>query len=225
MTNRHHRSVYIPAPLEKALLKHPEINVSQVCKVALEVATGLIQTTDATPPGELTSTMSGKLSDIEAQLRTNISTLEKIARLAAVQAGMVVLTQEEAEAYRDILDVGIKQFILRTKQDAIEEHKQEQAQERTRAQKKKNKAKNLADPTPRPAPDSLSPATVNQQQEKEDAPEQRDSLKITCTDCGDQADVRCQLCDTPLCWTCWTGPDIDAPALELCQLCRSVAQP
>lgn len=221
MANRHHRSVYIPAPLDKALLEHPEINVSQVCKVALEVATGLIQTQEATPPGELTSTMSGKLSDIEAQLRTSVSTLEKIARLAAVQAGMVVLTQEEAAAYRGILEVGIKQFILRTKQEAIEEYKQEQI----RTRKKKSKAKNLVDPTPSPAPGSLSPATVNQQQEKEDAPEQRDGLKITCTDCGDQADVRCQLCDTPLCWTCWTGPDIDAPALELCQLCRSVAQP
>jgi hypothetical protein len=221
MANRHHRSVYIPAPLDKALLEHPEINVSQVCKVALEVATGLIQTQEATPPGELTSTMSGKLSDIEAQLRTSVSTLEKIARLAAVQAGMVVLTQEEAAAYRGILEVGIKQFILRTKQEAIEEYKQEQI----RTRKKKSKAKNLVDPAPSPAPGSLSPATVNQQQEKEDAPEQRDGLKITCTDCGDQADVRCQLCDTPLCWTCWTGPDIDAPALELCQLCRSVAQP
>jgi hypothetical protein len=215
---RHHRSVYIPAPLDAALNEHPEINVSQVCKVALEVATGLIKTPEAESPGELSGTMSSKLSDIEGRLRTNISTLEKIARLAAIQANMIILTEEEAKTYRQILDVGVAQFIFRTKRDAIEEYKIELAKSAP-PRKRRNKAEKLT--TRNKKPTDAPPVTSTDQETQQAIPEQKEKAPqpATCVDCGDKQDIVCRVCGAPLCWICWTGPNVDAPARETCQRC------
>lgn len=219
---RHHRSVYIPAPLDEALNKHPEINVSQVCKVALEMAAGLIKTPETQPPGELSGTMSSKLSEIEGKLRTNVSTLEKIARLAAMQANMVVLTEEEAKTYHQILDIGIAQFVFRTKRDAVEEYKQELARSNP-PRKHRSKTEKLA-PRPKQPQDTPS-ATDSVQEIQQAAPEQKEETPqpTTCVDCGDKQDIVCKVCSAPLCWICWTGPDVDAPARETCQRCAGQA--
>ena len=201
MTRQHHKSVYLSAPLRKALQERPDINVAQVCKVALEAATGLVTDPGAAAPANLSTTITRKLADTESQLRTATSTLEKIAKLTAREVDMHVLTKEEAEVYKDILKVGVKQFVTRTKQEAVEAYKEEQR--RVHARKRKNKAAGLA---PNPAPPM--PEHESNPQEVQ-----------LCTDCGDLADVACLICGKPLCWTCWTGPDLDAPARETCTKC------
>jgi len=195
MKSQHHKSVYISTQLKKALQEHPKVNVGQVCKVALEAATGLIPTAESSSPAEL---MSTKLLEAESRLRSNISTFEKIARLAATNANMVVMTPEEAEAYQEIVSGGIKKFVARTQKEAIQEYKSARARRRHR----KNKAQGLAEPSAPPPEHESKP----------------DSAPL-CADCGDLADVTCKTCGAPLCWICWTGPDIDAPARETCQKC------
>ena len=182
------KTIYLAGPLSEALRKRPDINFTRVCQMALESAAGM-----SPAPSQPSPEMVGEIERIEGLARNSRSTLEKIARLAAFQAGMIVLTEKEAETYRNILDIGIGQFIHRTKRDAIEAYKAELEKQRVAKQlARKSKAEKLNVPTE----------------------------IVKCVDCGVPSDVPCSRCKAPLCWVCWTGnTDLEEPARELCQKC------
>jgi len=192
------KTIYLAAPLAEALRKQPEINFTKICQMALESAAG-IGPASAQPSPEMVS----NIERIENLVRNSKSALEKIARIAASQAGMVVLTDDEAEIYKSILDIGISQFVYRTKRDAVEAYKAEQEKQRL---EKQRVAKQRAQ---KPRSEKNKAETLNAPPE---APK--------CVDCGAPSDIPCSGCSAPLCWVCWTGnPDLEGPAKELCQQC------
>lgn len=181
------KTIYLAGPLAEALRKRPDINFTKICQMALESAAGL-----SSAPAQPSPEMVGEIERIETMARNSRSTLEKIAKLAAYQAGMVTLTEKEAETYRQILNIGIGAFVHRTKRDAVEAYKAELEKQRISKQlARKNRAEKLNAP-----------------------PE-----VVRCVDCNDPSDVRCSRCDSPLCWLCWTGTDLDGTPTELCQQC------
>ena len=171
MTKTHtKKTIYLAGPLADALRKRPDLDFTRICQEALKYATGL-----STSP-----------------IQNAPEAVGEIARLAASQAGMIVLTEQEAETYRQILDIGINQFVHRMKRDAVEAYKAELEKQKLAKQRtRRNKAEKL-----------------------NAAPE-----IIRCVDCGDASDVPCSRCGTPLCWNCWAGKDLEAPATEMCQRC------
>ena len=181
------KTIYLAGPLAEALRKRPDINFTRICQMALESAAGL-----SSAPAQPSPEMVSELERIESLARNSRLTLEKIAKLAAYQAGMVVLTEKEAETYQKILGVGIGAFIHRTKQDAVTAYKAELEKLRIAKQHaRKNKADKINTP-----------------------PE-----IAKCVDCGEPSDVQCARCGAPLCWICWTGTDLESQATELCQQC------
>jgi hypothetical protein len=189
MTKTHtKKTIYLAGPLAEALRKRPDLDFTRICQEALKYATGL-----STMPIQNTPEVVGEIARFEDMVQNTRTTLQKIARLAASQAGMVVLTEEESETYRQILDIGINQFIHRTKKEAVEAHKAELEKQKLAKQKakKKNKAEKL-----------------NEHEEP-----------VRCVDCNDPFDVPCRGCGAPLCWTCWAGKNPDAQATEMCQKC------
>lgn len=203
------KTIYLPEQLAKALEGHPEVNFTRICQAALEVAVGIIPSPQ---DSSTTSAITSELTKTESALRSSRGALEKIARLAAAQAGMVVLTPKEVETYNKILDIGVSQFVFRTRKEAVEEYKAEM--ERQAALRRKRKAEKLSS-------SSLQTETtlvannpqLNQQPESEKSTER-------CVDCGDTPDIACTRCGAPLCWTCWAGSDLEGPATELCRKCQ-----
>ena len=188
MTKTHtKKTIYLAGPLAEALRKRPDLDFTRICQEALKYATGL-----STSPIQNAPEAVGEIARFEDMVRNARASLQKIARLAASQAGMIVLTEQEAETYRQILDIGINQFVHRMKRDAVEAYKAELDKQKLAKQRtRRNKAEKL-----------------------NAAPE-----IIRCVDCGDASDVPCSICGTPLCWNCWAGKDLEAPATEMCQRC------
>lgn len=194
MTKTHtKKTIYLAGPLADALRKRPDLDFTRICQEALKYATGL-----STSPIQNAPEAVGEIARFEDMVRNARASLQKIARLAASQAGMIVLTEEESETYRQILDIGINQFIHRTKKDAVEAYKAELEKQRvSKKQARKNKAEKLI----------AKPEAAK------------------CVDCNDPSDVPCRGCGAPLCWTCWAGKDLEAPATEMCQRCLSGEPP
>jgi hypothetical protein len=181
------KTIYLAGPLADALRKRPDINFTRICQVALESAAGL-----SPAPEQPSPNMVNEIARFEGLIRNSQSAMEKIARIAASQAGMVVLTENDAEVYKKILDIGINQFIHRTKRDAVEAYKVElERQRQARRKARKSRAEKLA------APPEVA----------------------RCVDCGEPSDIACSRCGSPLCWVCWTGTDLEGPANEMCQRC------
>jgi hypothetical protein len=181
------KTIYVAGPLADALRKRPDIDFTRICQEALKAAAGLSPASSQPSPE-----MVSEIARVEGLAHDTRITLQKIARLAASQGGMIVLTGKESETYKQILDIGINQFVHKTKKEAIEEYRVELEKQRlSRKRSRKSKAANLA---PKPS-------------------------TARCVDCDDPYDVPCSKCGAPLCWSCWAGKDLEAPATELCQRC------
>lgn len=204
------KTIYLPEQLAKALEGHPEINFTRICQAALEAAVGL---TPGPSDSGTTSTLTSELTKAESALRSSRGALEKIARLAAAQAGMIVLTEKEAETYNKILDISISQFVFRTRKEAVEEYKAEMEREAVR--RRKRKAEKLTSSSSTETTLVATNTQSNQQPESE-------KPTARCVDCGDTADIACSKCNAPLCWTCWAGNDLEGPATELCRKCQQL---
>lgn len=214
------KTIYLPESLALALSAHPEINFTRICQAAIEAAVEIAESSPqpvVTVPdvSSTTSALVNEFSKTESALRSSRSMLEKIARLAAAKANMVVLTEKEAEIYKQILKMGIDQFVFRTRKEAIEEYKVEIAKEAIRRKLQKSRLrKSRSEKTDETSLVAKEPESNQPIQ----SPEQEETKR--CTDCGDSSDVACAKCGAPLCWVCWTGNDLDAPAKELCQKCQ-----
>jgi hypothetical protein len=208
-----HKSVYLPEELAKKLEGRSDINFSRVCRAALEQACSSDEERETSEAAALAS-----LSKAEEELRTIRSAMEGIARRAARQAGMVVLTGDEAETYNSILETGINSFILKTKKEGVEEYKEEiQKKKRATIKKTQSKAARLA--RHKDADETSDPEVVQRTHELTE--EVMADPSSNCVDCGDAADVHCKNCGKPLCWSCWTGdsPDEGLTAVQLCSNC------
>lgn len=114
-----HKTIYIPTKLEKKLKQHPDINFSRICRDALEkVCSDPTETKDALLITELSST--------QEELRSIKVAMEGIARRAAKQAGMVVLSEAEAKTFRELVgnSATIESFVQRTRRKAVEDYKE-----------------------------------------------------------------------------------------------------
>ena len=114
-----HKTIYIPTELEKKLEAHPDINVSRVCRDALEkICDDPVEAKDAMLITELSST--------QEELRVLKVAMEGIARKAAKQAGMVVLSESEARTFREFFGdaATIGSFVQRTRREAVEGYKE-----------------------------------------------------------------------------------------------------
>jgi hypothetical protein len=87
-------SVYLPATLYEQLTKLPKLNRSRVCRIALEEAVSEHLGDESSGPA---SESMAKLPFMERDLRNMRSVFGRFAREAAEHAGLVIMTEEEAE--------------------------------------------------------------------------------------------------------------------------------
>jgi hypothetical protein len=200
-----HKSIYIPHKIAEKLKERPDINISRVCRAAIEKACAVDESSDDS------TALLAKLSDTETELRSLRSAVEAMARRMAKQADMVVLSDEEMKTYKEILDTGIDSFVFRTKKEAVEEFKKEQRKKRKKRKPKKAKSKAR----------KLASKTEETQKVKELTSQVMVDPQPSCVGCGDSGDTVCDKCGASLCWSCWTGdsPDDGLTAVRLCPTC------
>lgn len=181
-----HKTIYIPTELEKKLENQPDINISRVCREALEKICD-------SPEDKKDALLITELSSTQEELYSLKTAMEAIARRAAKQAKMTVLSEEESKLFRELIgdSATIESFIQKTRRRALEDYKQEINNKRKETLQKNKAAK-------------LQRTCVGV----------RDG-KI----CGDPEDITCSGCGAPLCWLCWTGDDPSGEAVQLCPSC------
>jgi len=132
------KTIYIPTNLSEKIEKNPEINISLICRDALaKVLDNPEETKEAL--------LVADISSVKNELRSLKEAVEGIARKAASQAGMVVLSAEEAKLFREITGdtATINAFVMKTKREAVEEYKQKINEKRQETLLKNREQKNL----------------------------------------------------------------------------------
>jgi len=212
-------SIWIPEELDDLLKKNPVV-INRVCRAALKKACQ--PDSDQDTPAD-TAAITTELSKVEEKNRTMTKALEGIARRAAKQADMVVLTEKEAELFKEVLDTSLEQFVLKIRREAVEEYIKDRTRKKEMLSKSKSKAAQIEsvevettiETSSQPHQSSIGADRIEELSQQVVA-----DPTSTCV-CGDKADTVCSGCGRPLCWICWTGHDNDEEdAVTLCPQCQ-----
>jgi len=238
--NSNTRTIYLSKEIVEALADREDLNVSAICRVALASACDM----EGTPTKSVD--LAANLSEVENELRNTRRVLEGIARRAAKQAGMIILSEGEYSTYKDMLDMGMDGFVRRVRAQAITDYKkQQQAKREKAAEKRKAKraerlsASSEVSEVPEPTQVSLGgsqnvvinyedmiPDTKNTMNTFGGAAQQKGAVPVDtpaqCSRCGGDADIKCasENCDNFLCWFCWEDSSDEAEP-GLCPKCVS----
>jgi len=177
------KTIYIPTEIAKKIKQTPNINISRICRDALAKVFD-------NPEHTKEALMVNDLAAIKNELDATRSALEAVARKAAKQANMTILSEEEAKLFREMVGdaATFQAFVHKTRRKAVEDYKRaiNEKRQNTLLQKK--------------AADAAS------------------KIQSVCVVCGDPEDVACIDCGRPLCWLCWTGDDPE-DANQRCPAC------
>jgi hypothetical protein len=218
-------SVYLPAELVEALIDKPGVNVSRLCREALEWRMDNEGTDSVIEHG----TSLQRLAKLEQRERHLTGVMESIARQACHHAGISpvseadVLRMEEHIAKLDAriatLNREKSQLVGRIKvlEEALGDKLAAEA-----AIEALNNPQDALLPYPTNPVGSLVPLKGGgaMRVEAVEPPPEGD-----CTaGCGSSADTYCKSCHKPLCWTCWTGDTgFGEEPRGLCPECLSAA--
>lgn len=218
-------SVYLPAELVEALVDKPGVNVSRLCREALEWRLeneGIGEVIDH-------GASLRRLSKLEQKARHLRGALESIARQACHHAGISpvsdadVLRMEEHIAKLDAriatLNREKSQLVGRIKvlEDALGDKLAAEA-----AIEALNNPQDALLPYPTNPVGSLAPLKGGgaMRVKAVEPPPEGDCS----TGCGSSADTYCKGCHKPLCWTCYTGDTgFGEEPRGLCPECLSAA--
>lgn len=183
------KTIYIPSKIAEKIKTTPNLNISRICRDALAK---VLDEPEQTKEAILVSDMS----TIQNELDATKAALEAIARKAAKQANMTLLSEEDTKLFREMVSdaATFRAFVHKTRRKAVEDYKKAINEKRQ----------------------------VTLQQKKASAVK----IQSVCVVCGQPGDTTCNDCGRPLCWFCWTGDAENDPenANERCPDCMITAE-
>lgn len=169
------KTIYIPTEIAEKIKGTPGVNVSRICRDALaRVFDEPEQTNEAL--------LVHDLATIKNELDSTRAALEAIARKAAKQANMTLLSEEETNIFHEMVGdaATFRAFVHKTRRKAVEGYKKAINEKRqVTIQKKKSTAT---------------------------------KIQSVCVGCGDTDDVPCEECGRPICWLCYDKYNKRCPA-------------
>jgi hypothetical protein len=188
-------SVYLPNDIIDAFVDKPGVNVSRLCREALQWRLQNEGVEQMTNRGEQLQS----LAVLEQKYRAHRKAMESVARQACHLAGISPVSESDVlkmEEHIAKLDARIATLNRERSQliRRIEVLEDELADLGAAAQA----VERMDDPEDA----SLPYSTVREHLGLDEAPVPDGPCS---SNCGNKADTRCKGCNRPLCWTCWTG--------------------